>query len=181
MKTIKKWTNEERTYIIENLNSMSNKELAENLGRTVKMIGSYLWKTGQKRNTPQKSLDKKSSITKSITTKKKSKVKKLALKKFITQSESFRIDYFILLGKIKKCTSKNLCSALAGNQKLKHISFKIFLKSTTNEYLYFIEADDKSYFIKTGIYNGQSLLESGRSSKNELEEFINNIKEQEKN
>ena len=176
MKTIMKWTEKEKDFITNNLNAMSNKKLAESLKRTSKMIGSYLWKNHITRD--KKGIKSAANIPKKVvvdtiktTSINVKKFRKTTLKSFVSKSESFRIDYFILLGKVQKCTSKNLCSALAGHQKLGHVTQNFFCRNQTNEFLYFVEADDKSFFVKTNIFKGESLLEKGVSSKNALDDW----------
>ena len=179
MKTIMKWTEKEKDFITNNLNAMSNKKLAESLKRTSKMIGSYLWKNHITRD--KKGIKSAANISKKVvvdtiktTSTNVKKFRKATLKSFVTKSDSFKIDYFELLKKLQKCASKNLCSALAGHQKLGHVTQNFFCRNQTNEFLYFVEADDKSFFVKTNIYSGVSLIADNKSSKDALDSWKKN-------
>ena len=178
-----KGTEKEKEFITKNLNVMSSKKIAESLERTPKMIGSYLWKNHITRGKSIKNVvvvSKKVVVDTVKTTLTDDKFRKTNIKNFVSgseNSEKFKEDLSYLFFRIRKCASKKFCSSLAGHKKIKHITKNIFCRNSTNEFLYFVEKEEKSFFVKTNIFVGEALFTEGKSITEKLDDWMKKYKE----
>jgi len=107
----------------------------------------------------------------------KGKVAKIGQKKYKTisvqslikkDSKDYENELTLLFQAIRKCVLKDTSTYLSGHSKLRYVSHGFFVKLSTNEYLLYVEDGDNSYFVRTGIFNGESVLK-GESAREKLE------------